>query len=162
MSYTYNYEMPAVTVDAMVVRQRPAGIGEWENQILLIKRGREGEPYYGHWAFPGGYVEKYEEPVDACVRELREETGIVLCQKPGLFHVAGGEGRDPRGWVIALAFWIIVPWDTPVKADDDAKEFGWFDLNDPPKMAFDHRRTIEKYWAIKPYLTRLEGMVEGA
>lgn len=156
MSYTYEYKMPAVTVDAVIIKHRPSPteIGEYESRILLIKR--KNDPYKDHWAFPGGFVDEFEEPVTACIREVREETSIVLPHKPILFHAAGQAGRDPRGWVIALAFWVHVPWDTVAKANDDAIEYGWFDTNELPAMAFDHRQTFEMYRKIRAYLARPE------
>ena len=154
MSYSYEYEMPAVTVDALIFRSRPSDIGEWAHEILLIRR--KSDPYKDCWAFPGGFVEKFEEPVAACIREVREETGILLSQNPGLFYAAGGEDRDPRGWVIALAFWVNVPWETRAAPNDDAIEIGWFNTLNLPMMAFDHRQTYERYQSIQPYLARLE------
>jgi 8-oxo-dGTP diphosphatase len=140
MSYTYEYEMPAVTVDALIVRYRPASVSEWDVEILLIRR--KNEPFKGMWAFPGGFVDKNEEPVDACVREVKEETGIDLPNAVKLFWAAGGKDRDPRGWTIALTYRTEVPWDTDAKASDDAIEIGWFDIMNPPPMAFDHRKTL--------------------
>jgi 8-oxo-dGTP diphosphatase len=40
----------------------------------LITRG--GDPFKGHYAFPGGFVEYGEDPENACIRELREECNI--------------------------------------------------------------------------------------
>ena len=43
-----------------------------EDRVLLV------EPTYKpYWDVPGGYVEPGESPLDACVREVREELGIA-------------------------------------------------------------------------------------
>jgi 8-oxo-dGTP pyrophosphatase MutT (NUDIX family) len=43
------------------------------NETVVI-RGRQS----GKWSFPKGHGEYREIPLDACVRELREETGINM------------------------------------------------------------------------------------
>ena len=40
----------------------------------VVIRGRQS----GKWSFPKGHGSAYESPLDACIRELREETGINL------------------------------------------------------------------------------------
>lgn len=44
--------------------------------MLLVLRG--GEPARGRWSLPGGSVEFGETPREAVVREVREETGLVV------------------------------------------------------------------------------------
>lgn len=51
-----------------------------EESILLIRRNEnEHDPWSGHYAFPGGRRENGDEGIyQTCVREVQEETGIVL------------------------------------------------------------------------------------
>jgi ADP-ribose pyrophosphatase YjhB (NUDIX family) len=44
------------------------------NKFLLIKRGLP--PRKGTWAAPAGFIELGETPEEACLRELKEETGM--------------------------------------------------------------------------------------
>ena len=44
------------------------------NNETVVVRGRQS----GKWSFPKGHGLSRETPLDACIRELREETGINL------------------------------------------------------------------------------------
>ena len=43
---------------------------------MLIRR--ENQPFKGKWCFPGGKIEPNENYIDACKREIYEETGINI------------------------------------------------------------------------------------
>ena len=38
---------------------------------------RKNDPFKGFLAFPGGFIDEGEDPKDACLRELKEECGIL-------------------------------------------------------------------------------------
>jgi 8-oxo-dGTP pyrophosphatase MutT (NUDIX family) len=77
---------------AAVLREGPGGA-----EVLLIRRAeREGDPWSGHMAFPGGRSSEQDRDLHAtAVRETREEVGIdldasgaVLGRLPDLHAVA--------------------------------------------------------------------------
>lgn len=37
---------------------------------------RKNDPYKGFLCFPGGFIEYNEEPMEGCLRELKEETNL--------------------------------------------------------------------------------------
>lgn len=58
---------PLVGVGAVVVS---------EGRVLLVRRGKE--PLKGHWTLPGGALELGETLLAGAVREVREETGLIV------------------------------------------------------------------------------------
>nr|WP_320016054.1 A/G-specific adenine glycosylase [uncultured Desulfobacter sp.] len=52
-----------------------AGIVKKNGKVLITRRKLDGL-LGGLWEFPGGKVEPKESPEQACIREIREETGI--------------------------------------------------------------------------------------
>jgi 8-oxo-dGTP diphosphatase len=127
-------EQPAVTVDVVVVTWR-----EGRPRVLLVRRNRP--PFAGYWAIPGGFVEPYEPLEVAARRELREETGIEPAHLEQL-HTFGDPGRDPRGWTVSVAYVAQLTQSEATslhpRAGSDAGDVGWFDLAEPPPLAFDH------------------------
>jgi ADP-ribose pyrophosphatase YjhB (NUDIX family) len=60
-------EAPLIGVGAVIVH---------EGRVLLVQRGRE--PLKGHWSLPGGLIE-LGEPLEAgVIREVVEETGLLV------------------------------------------------------------------------------------
>lgn len=123
------YRVPTLATDAILVNG---------GKVLLIERGRD--PFEGAWALPGGFVEVDETIETACLRELAEETGC-RGRLLGLVGVYSDPARDPRGHVVSIPY-LATPEDPAScrdpEAGDDAAEARWFNLEDPPEMAFDH------------------------
>lgn len=138
MTYTYDFPMASVTLDAAILRTPELQYPE----ILLIKRGQE--PYAGTWALPGGFLEMTETPINGAARELLEETGLSDLPLKPLF-TCGEPNRDPRGRTITMVFGCLIrDTDKIPVGSDDAAEAGWFSLKNLPELAFDHQRVISQ------------------
>ena len=107
-------------------------------KILLVKRAKN--PFQDYWALPGGFVTEHEDLLDCAVRELKEETNFKVTKKQlRELGTYGRPKRDPRGRVITIAYYAILPWHkSKLKAATDTKEVEWFDVDSPPNLAFDH------------------------
>lgn len=52
------------------------GVVVQENRVLLVQRGTE--PLKGRWTIPGGLIDVGESLREAVIREVKEETGLVV------------------------------------------------------------------------------------
>ncbi|HEX2117071.1 MAG TPA: NUDIX domain-containing protein [Alphaproteobacteria bacterium] len=100
------------------------------DQVLLAQRSRG--TYTGKWGFPGGHVERGETIVEAGLRELAEETGVVAAPRGVLGHL-DVMARTDDGAVLfhyvllpVLADWI----SGEGVAADDAAAVRWITLED--------------------------------
>ena len=134
MSYTYKYPRPAVTADCVVITK------EAEPKVLLIERG--ADPYKGHWAFPGGFMNMDETTEQCAVRELEEETCMKI-QKLQQIGAYSKVDRDPRGRTITVAYLAVIDSPCEVTGEDDAAKAQWFPLTALPELAFDHEEIMK-------------------
>jgi len=129
------YERPAVTVDVLIFT-----VLQEKLQIALIQRGLP--PYEGEWALPGGFVRADESLDEAARREIAEEAGVTDTFLEQLYTFGDPE-RDPRGRVITVAYFALVPGEKLVlRAETDAAAVQWFPVHAVPALAFDHAEIL--------------------
>jgi bifunctional NMN adenylyltransferase/nudix hydrolase len=148
------------TVDAVVVQS---------GHVLLIRRA--GFPGNGLWALPGGFVNQNESLLEACVRELHEETGLQITTKRLLAingdtrqnrDVFDDPGRSLRGRTITTAFLFKLEDDAKfpkIKSsqsldpsdEDDALTAEWVSLSAIKSM---REQFFEDHWVIIDEMTR--------
>ena len=131
------FPKPSLTADVVVLSSNADGI-----EVLLIERG--GHPFKRFWALPGGFAEQNETITQTATRELHEETGVTQLT-PRYFGVYSTPGRDPRGWVVSVAFFAVVKKSKiNPQAGDDARNVKWCSVDELPELAFDHNQIIEE------------------
>jgi 8-oxo-dGTP diphosphatase len=128
-----------VTVDIVLFTIR-----ERQLHLLLIKR--LAKPFENWHALPGGFVREDESLDAAAIRELQEETGVAADLENiylEQLYSFGEVQRDPRGRVITVAYYALVPQTQVLRAGTDASDAAWFPISKLPRLAFDHGEIVE-------------------
>jgi ADP-ribose pyrophosphatase YjhB (NUDIX family) len=121
-----------------------------DGRILLQKR-RD----FGLWGLPGGNAEEGEGLEAVVIREVAEETGLIVRNVEPF-----GFGCDPqyetflfpngdRAQFFALIFYTRSFEGEAAVADDESSAVGWFAVDGLPEMLPNMVRSIEAYLRFK-------------
>ncbi|MBV9920402.1 MAG: NUDIX hydrolase [Pseudonocardia sp.] len=117
-------------------------MAEWDGRVLLGRRALE--PWLGDWNLPGGFVEKGEHPMDAAVREFREEVGLEVTLT-GLLAISLSRYEPTDDWLVHHVF----TGEAQGEPDPDPLEMSeahWFRPDDiPSPLAGDHQARIGEW-----------------
>ncbi|WP_048759459.1 NUDIX hydrolase [Corynebacterium vitaeruminis] len=124
--------LPGVT--AIVIRDVPPNAPMYAlPEVLLVRRSDNGE-----WTPVTGIIDPNEQPHDAAVREVKEETGLDVTVEALLGTGAVGPVEYPNGdvtsYVDVAMRCSVVGDDVPYVADDESTEVGWFQISQMPPM----------------------------
>ncbi len=119
-----------VGTDLLLLPGVSAVVRNAAGQVLLVRRSDNGR-----WSLPAGVVDPGEQPADAVLREVYEETGVrIEVERVG--GVATHPVRYPNGDACEyLNVWFRC---RPVSGeprvnDDESTEVGWFDPDSMPE-----------------------------
>lgn len=130
-----HYQNSRPTASALIVQ---------DGRLLLGRRAVE--PYLGMWDVPGGFLSPLEHPEEGVVREIQEETGLVVRPREllGIFPDTYG-GSDAGIYTLNLYYLVDIVSGEPHPADDVA-ELRWFTPDVLPPMAFPHQEQVLAHW----------------
>ncbi|MEB2314089.1 MAG: CoA pyrophosphatase [Sorangiineae bacterium] len=114
---------------AAVVRDRPSGA-----EVLLIRRAaRDGDPWSGHMAFPGGRAEPADHDLQATARrETREEVGLDLgrfARSIGRLDDVPAIARGRRVGLTISPFVFALLEEPPLVHNEEVEELLWAPLD---------------------------------
>lgn len=115
-----------------------------QGEVLLV------EHTYTHgWFLPGGGVERGETAEDALARELVEEAGVRLIQRPRLVSFHSNEVNYPGDH---LLLYRVESWEPcEPTSRGEISDRGWFSPTALPEgIRPGHRRRIEEAFGARP------------
>lgn len=134
-----NHEFPLIQDGASAI------IVNYKNQILLQRRVDNDK-----WGLPGGCQEIGERFEDTVIREVKEETNLIVNEKDlKLITVVSGKTRKrqyPNGDIVYnnSVLFVIHKYTGELKCDEESKVLKFFDINDLPSNQHDED-LIEAY-----------------
>lgn len=122
----------------------------FENKILLLKMPINFGAYPGQWGLVGGGVELGEEPTKALVREMREETGLVISQLSPFTFIDGVvrkkllDGTIEEQQLFSLVYDCVVQETDKLTLNHEWEKAEWvatdtlqtYNLNSPTREVF--------------------------
>ena len=112
-----------------MIRRAPDGV----EIALAARRTRKGDLA---WGLPKGLVEPGEEPEEAAVREVQEETGLEARILSSLGEISYWYVWDAERVRKRVAFFLMEATGGDLsKHDHEMEEVRWFPLADAPRRA---------------------------
>ncbi len=93
---------------------------------MLLQKRPDHKHHGGLWEFPGGKVEKGENPREALCREIAEELGIAI--QPAQLQAAL-LADETGGGQIVLFLYTCTSWSGDV-IPDEGQQWGWFSADE--------------------------------
>lgn len=113
-----------------------------EGKLKVLLKKREKEPYFGYWVLPGEFVSSEET--------IKESTKQIFSDIAPIDYIYSYEGKtysdlnryvDKR--VIALTT-IVIADKNLIELRKEKENIEWFDIDNLPKLGFDHRQIVEE------------------
>jgi 8-oxo-dGTP diphosphatase len=121
-----------------------------DRHLLLVRRAHE--PWRGSWDVPGGFCGPREHPADAAVREVREETGLLV-RTGGILGLwidtYAPEGPNADKVTLNIYFHATPEGLAETRLDpNEVAEIAWFALGElPTEIAFPgHVPAVLRAW----------------
>lgn len=128
-------------------------------KILLVHHKKLGK-----WLQPGGHIERFENPIDAAIREIREEAGIDISFLSKQIKVIDQYGtflpipkfimeqtipvmkKEPQHYHLDLQYYLEIPEQKLLQNSAESHSIGWFTKDEALRLPIheDTRVVINK------------------
>jgi len=111
-----------------------------QNQVLLVKKKRG----FGvdKWNGPGGKVEPNESIEESLIREIKEETGLILQEKKELGFIEFVWPKSLQDWNTRCHIYFCRDFvGEPVESEECLPQWFYFD-----QIPYDQMWDDDKYW----------------
>ena len=149
--------------------------------ILLMQRGEESPDFKGFWCLPCGYLDWDETLYQAMLREVYEETGLLVSElinhpqfmsankselaylsQPWLIYDLPEDKKQNLAFHFATLFsWKGLPYPTLNKFNEqEVTDVKWFSIKEAMTLtlAFNHQQRIQQLWhEKKAWFEQIEG-----
>jgi 8-oxo-dGTP pyrophosphatase MutT (NUDIX family) len=126
--------------DPLLLPAVTAVILDGDGRVLLMRSRDDGK-----WYLPGGATDPGEQPADAIVREVLEETGLIV-EPTRIVGVYADEvscyANGDKVWYVSTIFACDVISGTPRVNDDEALDVRYFPTGALPAIYAAHRHRI--------------------
>ena len=116
--------------------------------VIILKDGkvllgqRKNAHGAGNWAFPGGHLE-FGESLEACaIREVLEETGLVLSGLRKYYFSNDIFPENNKHYVTLFMIADAFSGELQNREPDKCEGWGWFEVNALPEPLFRPIRTL--------------------
>ncbi len=112
-----------------------------EGKLKIYLKKKQDEPYKGYWTLPSAPLDTQttiEENAHKIYKSMTNLDETYMFQS----KVFSDLNRDPNNRIIGISF-IAITDKTLTDIKQDNKEVAWFDVEELPKLGFDHANIIE-------------------
>jgi len=112
-----------------------------ERGLAVLLRRRHEAPFAGYWTLPGGFLSDHESPEAGAERVLADKIGVHGLYAEQLYTF-GRPDRDPRGRVVSIGFFALMPWNRAAPLAGEAHGTAWHSVDTLAPLGFDHATII--------------------
>jgi 8-oxo-dGTP pyrophosphatase MutT (NUDIX family) len=95
-----------------------------KDERILLGLSTSKDERYGKWCFVGGMIDPGESPIEAAIREAREESNVIVTARPGEAYRID---EQPHVAYVVCDYNKGLPIP-----NDEFKELGWFRIDKLP------------------------------
>lgn len=116
-------------------------------RIALIYRAKEKD-----WSFPKGHIKKRETPFTACIREVKEETGLEI---EILFQLPDNEYIHKTGSKIIISMYLARSKGGDFIVEHPGDKIEWVDIHEVEnRLVYDN---LKKYFCSVLPIIEMQG-----